>query len=59
MLSQKIAEHVLTMLVNLSGDPDVLTELVKDEKFLDTLLSYIIVRALPVVSHSWDSARLT
>ncbi|GJN76753.1 hypothetical protein PLIIFM63780_000240 [Purpureocillium lilacinum] len=38
----KIAEHVLTMLVNLSGDPDVLSELVKDEKFLDTLLSYII-----------------
>jgi len=56
LLSQKIAEHVLTMLVNLSGDPDVLSELVKDEKFLDTLLSYIIVRALPVVSHSWDSA---
>ncbi|KAJ6447084.1 DNA-binding protein hgh1 protein [Purpureocillium lavendulum] len=38
----KIAEHVLTMLVNLSGDPDVLTELAKDEKFLEVLLSYMI-----------------
>ncbi|KYK59232.1 HGH1 protein [Drechmeria coniospora] len=38
----KIAEHVLTLLINLSGDPEVLEELAKDEKFLDVLLSYII-----------------
>lgn len=47
-LMQKIAEHVLTILVNLSGDPEVLDELVKDEKFLDLVFAYIIVSPRPL-----------
>ncbi|EOO03778.1 putative dna-binding protein hgh1 protein [Phaeoacremonium minimum UCRPA7] len=38
----KIAEHVITMLVNLSGDSEVLANLVKDEKFLDAVFAHII-----------------
>ncbi|CAK7240998.1 MAG: Protein hgh1 [Sporothrix thermara] len=33
----KIAEHALTILINLSGDADVLKDLATDEKFLDLL----------------------
>lgn len=40
---QKIAEHVLTMLVNLSADPEVLDNLAKDEKFIDVILDHIVV----------------
>ena len=32
------------MLVNLSGDSEVLANLVKDEKFLDAVFAHIIVR---------------
>ncbi|EQL01762.1 hypothetical protein G6O67_000572 [Ophiocordyceps sinensis] len=38
----RIAEHVLTLLVNLSADPEVLEELTKDEKFLELVFSYIV-----------------
>ncbi|CAK7268862.1 Protein hgh1 [Sporothrix epigloea] len=33
----KIAEHALTILINLSGDADVLKDLATDDKFLDLL----------------------
>ncbi|KAI1877163.1 uncharacterized protein JN550_001235 [Neoarthrinium moseri] len=38
----KIAEHVVTILVNLSADRDVLECLATDDKFLDTILGYVI-----------------
>ncbi|KAM4060364.1 hypothetical protein HRG_002066 [Hirsutella rhossiliensis] len=38
----KIAEHVLTLLVNLSADPEVLEELAKDDKFLELVFLYIV-----------------
>lgn len=37
-----IAEHVVTILVNLSWDRDVLESLTTDDKFLETILSYIV-----------------
>ncbi|KAB5572092.1 hypothetical protein GE09DRAFT_1170402 [Coniochaeta sp. 2T2.1] len=37
----KIAEHVLAILVNLSGDPEILENLATDEKFLDVILLHI------------------
>ncbi|PHH92812.1 hypothetical protein CDD83_4971 [Cordyceps sp. RAO-2017] len=40
----KVAEHVLTILTNLSGDPEVLRELVTDEKFLDLVFSRLVDR---------------
>ncbi|KAK6828614.1 hypothetical protein PG987_011955 [Apiospora arundinis] len=39
----QIAEHVLTILINLSADREVLENLATDEKFLDTILSYVIL----------------
>lgn len=42
-LIQKVAEHALTNLINLSGDPDVLECLASDEKFLDLVLSFLVV----------------
>ncbi|KND88728.1 Protein HGH1 [Tolypocladium ophioglossoides CBS 100239] len=38
----KIAKHVLTILVNVSGDPEVLNEMVKDDKFLELVFQYIV-----------------
>ncbi|KAJ6789399.1 hypothetical protein PWT90_00952 [Aphanocladium album] len=38
----KVAEHALTCLINLSGDPDVLELIASDEKFLDLVLSFIV-----------------
>ena len=40
---QKIAEHVLEILVNLSGDPEILENLATDDKFLDVILLHITV----------------
>ncbi|KAK9770239.1 hypothetical protein AB5N19_10981 [Seiridium cardinale] len=37
----KVAEHVITILVNLSADQEVLESLATDDKFLDTILSFI------------------
>ncbi|KAK8118921.1 DNA-binding protein hgh1 [Apiospora kogelbergensis] len=37
----QIAEHVLTILINLSADREVLENLATDETFLDTILSYV------------------
>lgn len=42
-LSQQVAEHALTSLINLSGDLDVLELLASDDKFLDLVLSFIVV----------------
>lgn len=40
---KKIAEHVITTLINLSADREILESLATDDKFLDTILSYITV----------------
>lgn len=40
---KKIAEHVITILVNLSADREILESLATDDKFLSTILSYITV----------------
>ncbi|KAH8681493.1 hypothetical protein BX600DRAFT_429423 [Xylariales sp. PMI_506] len=37
----KIAEHVITILINLSGDREILENLATDDKFLDTILNYV------------------
>ncbi|KAK8080665.1 hypothetical protein PG997_008483 [Apiospora hydei] len=37
----QIAEHVITILINLSADREVLENLATDEKFLDTILSFV------------------
>ncbi|KAH8912575.1 DUF383-domain-containing protein [Coniochaeta sp. PMI_546] len=37
----KIAEHVITILVNLSGDREILENLATDDKFLDVVLLHI------------------
>ncbi|OTB06361.1 hypothetical protein M426DRAFT_116172 [Hypoxylon sp. CI-4A] len=39
----KIAEHVITILINLAADRDVLEILATDDKFLDEILRQIIV----------------
>ncbi|KJZ77947.1 hypothetical protein HIM_02584 [Hirsutella minnesotensis 3608] len=43
----KIAEHVLSILINLSADPEILKELATDDKFLDVVFSYIIKQEEP------------
>jgi hypothetical protein len=43
IISQKIAEHAITMLVNLSSDQEVLEFLAKDEKFLGIVFDLIVV----------------
>jgi hypothetical protein len=41
------------MLINLSADPDILDDLVKDDKFIGVMLDYIVVRmALAMLSVS-------
>ena len=40
---QPIAKNALTILINISGDQDVLESLAKDDAFLDTLLLRITV----------------
>lgn len=41
---QKISEHAVTILVNLSGDQEILENLATDEKFLDVVFRRIVVR---------------
>jgi hypothetical protein len=41
--TQEIAEHVITILINLSSDREILESLAADDKFLETILSYIVV----------------
>jgi len=54
-MPQKIAEHVLEILVNLSGDPEILENLATDEKFLDVILLHITAcRSVPGVILSWN-----
>ncbi|KXJ95369.1 hypothetical protein Micbo1qcDRAFT_230637 [Microdochium bolleyi] len=43
----KIAEHVLTILINLTGDQEVLGKVASDEKFLDDILSYVVLPEEP------------
>ncbi|QPG94701.1 hypothetical protein C2857_006761 [Epichloe festucae Fl1] len=43
----KIAEHVLTILINLAGDPDVLKDLVNDDKFIRVVLDHIVSQEEP------------
>ncbi|KAK8127494.1 hypothetical protein PG984_008602 [Apiospora sp. TS-2023a] len=43
----KIAEHVITILINLSADREVLENLATDEKFLDTILNFVTLPEEP------------
>ncbi|KAI0843182.1 DUF383-domain-containing protein [Hypoxylon sp. FL0890] len=43
----KIAEHVITILINLAADREILESLATDERFLDEILRQIIVAAEP------------
>ncbi|KAG6103068.1 hypothetical protein E4U14_006451 [Claviceps sp. LM454 group G7] len=43
----KIAEHVLTILINLAGDPDVLKDLVNDDAFTGVVLDHIVAQKEP------------
>ncbi|ORY63231.1 uncharacterized protein BCR38DRAFT_458435 [Pseudomassariella vexata] len=43
----KIAEHAVTMLINLSADRDVLEKLATDDKFLDVAFRYVTNAAEP------------
>ncbi|KHN97045.1 putative domain UPF0507 [Metarhizium album ARSEF 1941] len=61
----KIAEQVLTILINLSGDPEVAEDLVNDEKFIGVILDHIVVRLVqpkstspPTTSESSNRSRL-
>ena len=42
---QKISEHAVTILVNLSGDVSVLENLATDEKLVEVILQRIVVRS--------------
>ncbi|KAF1729655.1 Protein HGH1 [Beauveria bassiana] len=44
----KVAEYALSCLINLSGDPEVLECLASDDKFLDLVLSFIVLMDLLV-----------
>lgn len=44
---QQIAQHALTILVNIAADAEVLKFLASDDKFLDVIFSRITVRYLP------------
>lgn len=44
---QKIAQHALTILVNLAAEKDILEYLATDEKFLNVVFARITVR-LPI-----------
>ncbi|EFW98846.1 DNA-binding protein [Grosmannia clavigera kw1407] len=46
-LEEKIAEHVITILINLSGDPEVLNNLASDQKFLDLIFACVTNEAEP------------
>ncbi|KAI2617554.1 DUF383-domain-containing protein [Hypomontagnella submonticulosa] len=43
----KIAEHVITILINLAADREILESLATDEKFLDEILRQIIIATEP------------
>ncbi|KAI1409107.1 DUF383-domain-containing protein [Hypoxylon sp. FL1857] len=43
----KIAEHVITILINLAADREILESLATDDRFLDEILRQIIVAAEP------------
>jgi hypothetical protein len=43
---QPIAKNAVTILVNLSADPEVLEALATDDAFVESVLSRLLVRAL-------------
>lgn len=43
LVYQKIAEHALNILINLTEDPVVLESVATDEKFLEMVFSHIVV----------------
>ncbi|KAH7035588.1 uncharacterized protein B0I36DRAFT_318658 [Microdochium trichocladiopsis] len=43
----KLAEHVLTILINLTGDQEILARVASDDKFLDNLLGYVVLPEEP------------
>ncbi|KAI1394087.1 DUF383-domain-containing protein [Hypoxylon trugodes] len=43
----KIAEHVITILINLAADKEILENLATDERFLDEILRQIIIATEP------------
>lgn len=56
MPNQKIAEHVITSLVNLSADGEILENLATDDKFLDWVLTLVTVCQLrPLSAHAKPS----
>ena len=40
---QKVAEHALTILINLTGDPEILEAVATDETYKERLLAKIVV----------------
>lgn len=42
-VAQKIAEHVITILINLSADGEILENLATDDKFLEVVLDHVTV----------------
>ena len=45
---QKIAEHALTILINLSGDTEVLEFIATDDKFLGIIIANVVVCPPPL-----------
>jgi len=43
----KVAEHVLTILINLTADQEILEKVASDDKFLDDLLGYVVLPEEP------------
>lgn len=43
MRTQNVSEHAVNILINLSGDQEVLKNLATDEKFLDLVFARIVV----------------
>lgn len=56
----KVAEHALTILINMTGDRQVLETVVTDDKFLDTVFAKIVVSPAPPSSSMicvWEGGR--
>lgn len=55
---QQIAQHALTILVNLAADGDVLKALANDDIFLGVIFSRITVRIPKISMLGWGRPRL-
>ena len=51
-MKQPIAQHAITILINISSDLEVLQCLAEDDAFVECLLSRISVRLYPISSVS-------